>query len=108
MPLSIVYITTKDRAEAQAISRAIVSERLVACANIIDNAESFYWWEGAVQHEQEAIVIAKAPDTNIAALITRIKELHSYTCPCIVTLPIIGGNPPFLEWIKTEARNENH
>lgn len=100
----LVYITCKDADEARTIGRAIVDERLAACANIIDGMNSFYWWDGAVQSEREAVLIVKTKESLVPELTARVKALHSYKVPCVVALPIVGGNQDFLDWIELETR----
>jgi len=99
-----VYVTCKDADEARKIGRAIVEERLAACANVIDGMQSFYWWDGAVQSEHEAVLILKTKESLVPELTSRVKALHSYTVPCVVALPITGGNEDFLNWIERETR----
>jgi periplasmic divalent cation tolerance protein len=101
---SLVYITCKDKKQARTIGRALVEERLAACANIIDKMNSLYWWEGAVQDDSETVLIVKTRRTLVPALARRVKQLHSYTVPCVVTTPIVGGNADFLAWIGRETR----
>jgi len=90
--------------EARAIGKALVSSRLAACANIIDNINSIYWWEGEIQDDREVIVVAKTKESLVHELIDKVKSMHSYECPCIVSLPIIEGNRAFLDWIMNETR----
>lgn len=104
MTLNLIYITAKDRDEARRIGRALVEARLAACANVIDGVSSLYWWEGAVQDEAEALLIAKTRASLVPELIEKVKSLHSYSCPCIVSVPISDGNPEFLKWINDETR----
>ena len=104
MTLNLIYITAKDRDEARRIGRALVEARLAACANVIDGVSSLYWWEGAVQDEVEALLIAKTRESLVPELIEKVKSLHSYSCPCIVSVPISDGNPEFLKWINDETR----
>jgi len=100
----LVYITTSSRVEASAIGRAMVDERLAACANVLGDITSFYWWEGAVQEDGEVSLILKTQDHLVDRLTQRVKELHSYDCPCVVAIPIAAGNPDFLDWIVNETR----
>jgi periplasmic divalent cation tolerance protein len=81
----------------------LVEERLAACANIIGPVRSLYWWEGKLQDEPEAICLCKTRADLVARLAQRVKELHSYECPCVVAVPIVGGNPAFIEWIARET-----
>lgn len=99
----LVYITASSEEEALKIARDVVERRLAACANVLGKIRSVYWWQGAVQEEGEAALIVKTRVDLLDALTQRVKEIHSYTLPCIVALPIEGGNPAFLDWIDTET-----
>ena len=103
MEMVFVYITTKDAHQARTIGRTLVDERLAACVNIIDGMQSIYRWEGNTCEEGETVLIAKTRQSLFDALTRRVKELHSYSCPCIVALPITEGNTDFLEWIRLET-----
>lgn len=101
--INMVYITTRDMKEAVTIANALVNERLAACANIIDNMHSIYHWNGKLQTDKEAILIAKTVAKRIPELINRVKRLHSYECPCIVCLPVTDGIPEFLTWVTEQV-----
>lgn len=103
MSAVFVYVTAKDRAEALAIGRTLVEERLVACVNVLDGMRSLYWWEGKVQEEDEALFVAKTRSELMEKVVARVKELHSYQVPCVVALPVAAGNPDFLDWITAET-----
>jgi periplasmic divalent cation tolerance protein len=103
MAVMIVYATASDTAEAERIGRALVSERLAACANVIQAMRSIYWWEGRVQDSAEAVLILKTTDARLDAAIARIKALHSYDCPCIEAWPVAAGHPDFLDWVARET-----
>ncbi|HDZ89165.1 MAG: divalent-cation tolerance protein CutA [Deltaproteobacteria bacterium] len=106
METNFIYITTGSVEEARTIARDLVSSRLAACANIIDGMNSIYWWDGEVQEEKEVILLAKTRESLVPRLIHRVKAIHSYECPCIVSVPIVDGNPAFMEWIERETRQE--
>jgi periplasmic divalent cation tolerance protein len=103
MSVLLVWVTTGDVAEAQRIGRAVVTERLAACANVIPGVSSIYWWQGAVQESAEAVLILKTTDARVAALIARVKTLHSYDCPGIEALVVADGHPAFLDWVARET-----
>ncbi|PIV99820.1 MAG: divalent-cation tolerance protein CutA [Deltaproteobacteria bacterium CG17_big_fil_post_rev_8_21_14_2_50_51_6] len=103
MEVLMVYITASDLSEARKIGEAVVEERLAACVNIVDGAQSIYRWYGKIQHEKEAIIIAKTRKELLSMLIDRVRSLHSYECPCVVALPIEAGYEPFLEWVGSET-----
>ena len=103
MSAKLIYMTTPSRKEAEKIAEAVVTERLAACANILDGVTSIFHWEGKLCRENETVLILKTTEKKTDSLTARIKELHSYECPCIAVLPIEGGNPAFLEWIAREV-----
>ena len=103
MDVRLVYMTAGSRDEARSIGRALLASNLAACVNIIDNMNSLYMWEGDLQDDPEVIVIAKTSEQRIPALIDRVKALHSYECPCVLSIPVESGNPEFLAWIRDET-----
>ena len=107
MEFSVVYITATNRDEALGIARVLVGERLVACANVLDSVTSLYWWKDAVQADNEAILISKTRSDHVDRIIERVKELHSYECPCIVSWPITQGSPEYLSWLADETSQSN-
>ncbi len=104
MTHKLIYITAGSAEEAKRIGRALVEERLAACANVLGTVTSFYWWRGALQEDGEAALIAKTRTDLVDRLVERVKALHSYDCPCVVAVPIEAGNPAFLDWIEAETR----
>lgn len=100
-----VYITTRDHREAETIGRLLVEERLCACMNILPEMHSIYRWNGEINDDREAILIAKTMEDRLDRLRERVLALHSYECPCIVALPVEDGHPPYLNWIFRETRD---
>ncbi|QBG46157.1 divalent-cation tolerance protein CutA [Verrucomicrobia bacterium S94] len=100
----MVYVTAGDDAEAKRIARAVVQERLAACANILGGIQSVYSWRGDICEDHEVALILKTSGECKNELISRIREIHSYETPCIVFLPISDGHPAFLDWIDGETR----
>lgn len=98
-----LYVTARDDAEAQTIARTLVSERLVACANVLGAMQSYYWWDGEVQQGDEVALVLKTKRSRVAAATARIGALHSADCPCVVALDISGGHAEFLDWIVKET-----
>jgi periplasmic divalent cation tolerance protein len=105
MNTNLIYITTGSMDEAKTIGKELVSSRLAACVNIIDNMNSMYWWDGEIQDDREVIIIAKTRESIVPELIEKVKSIHSYECPCIVSLPISDGNKAFLEWVVKETKS---
>lgn len=103
MAETFIYVTCESEEQAASIGKALVGERLVACVNILGGMKSLYWWDGGVQSGEEVVLIAKTTETKVETVTERVKALHSYDVPCVVALPITGGNPDFLEWIRQET-----
>jgi periplasmic divalent cation tolerance protein len=104
MRLNLIYITAKNKEEAEKIGKELVESRLAACVNIIDNIHSWYQWEGKIQEDDEAILIAKTKESLMPEFIEKVKSMHSYECPCIVSLPLLDGNQDYLAWVQKETK----
>ncbi len=104
MTLATIYITAASQEEALAIGRAVVEARLAACANVFPGVTSIYWWEGSRQEDSEVVLILKTRHDLVDEVVAKVKELHSYECPCVVAFPIAGGNKDFLDWIARETK----
>ncbi|MCC5943232.1 MAG: divalent-cation tolerance protein CutA [Balneolaceae bacterium] len=104
--LRLVYVTAGSREEARKIGSTLVEEKLAACANIIDGMESIYRWKDAVQTEKECVLILKTSYSNVAKCTRRIKEIHSYDVPCVISINLAEqeGNPDYLEWILNNVQ----
>lgn len=100
MAAIVVIVTASNEDEAAKIGRALVDERLAACANIVPKIRSIYRWEGKVQDEPEALMLIKTTTERFELLTARVKELHSYSVPEIIALPIGAGSSDYLSWIE--------
>ncbi len=98
-----VYMTAGSVEEAKSIGQILVGQNLAACVNLLENMTSIYKWEEKLEESQEVIMIAKTRKTLMPKLIETVNSLHSYDCPCILELPIQGGDPDFLSWIKSQT-----
>ena len=101
----LVYITTGDMKEARSIGRTLIESKLAACVNIIDQMHSMYVWEGELQDDTEVILIAKTSEDCLDRLVTKVKSVHSYDCPCVIAWPIKAGNPAFLDWVGEQVQS---
>jgi len=99
----LVYVTTSDAAEARKLAHSALDRRLAACANILPEMESLYWWNGAIETAYECVLLFKTRRSLAHSLMEKIKVEHSYECPAILEVPIEGGNPDFLQWIGDET-----
>jgi periplasmic divalent cation tolerance protein len=101
--ISIVLVTAGSAEEAAMIGRTLIEERLGACANIVPHIRSIYRWRGKIYDEQEFLIIIKTRTSLFEAVQKRVKELHSYEVPEIISLPIALGLPQYLEWVEEET-----
>jgi periplasmic divalent cation tolerance protein len=104
MSIRFIYMTAGNLEEAQKISRDLVSSHLAACVNLFPHMNSIYIWDGKLQEESEVVMIAKTTRARVANLIARVKSQHSYSCPCMVSLKVEDGFPPFLEWVEESVK----
>jgi len=98
----IIYITCKDHAEAVSIGKYLLNNRLVACINIIKHVDSMYHWEGDLEIDNESLLVGKTEQRKLAQIVNEVTEIHSYDVPCIIALPVLSGNPEYLQWITNE------
>ena len=100
----VIFVTTSSPAEARKIGRALVKEKLVACANIIPQIRSIYYWQGEIYDEPEALMILKTRSGRIQKITKKVQSLHSYTVPEIIAFPVVAGSKEYLGWIHEVTR----
>ncbi len=99
-----IVVTDADAERLVALTRTLVEERLVACGQHVAPIRSVYRWEGAVHDEAEARVALHTRRSLVDAVVARAVELHAYDVPCVLAVPLVGGNPAYLRWIVQETR----
>ncbi len=98
--IKFFYITTPNKKEAERVAKKLLDKKLIACANIINNVRSYFVWKKKIQNSKEIIILGKTVAQNQKKIIQVVKDLHSYSVPCIIFLNIKNGNKDFLKWIK--------
>lgn len=101
--ISIILVTAGSEEEAARIGKALVEEKLAACANIVPRIRSIYRWKGEIHDEQEFLILIKTRTSHFPALRDRVRQLHSYEVPEIVAFPITRGLPDYLNWVVDET-----
>ena len=99
----VILTTTSNGEEAHKIANVLLSQRKVACVNIVPGISSLFWWQEKLDSAQESLLIAKTKASLLNEIVTLIREIHSYEVPEIIALPIIGGNQDYLDWIDKEV-----
>jgi periplasmic divalent cation tolerance protein len=97
--LRLILVTTGSEEQAVSIARALVSERLAACVNIVGPVRSIYRWRDAVNDDREYLLIIKTRATLYMKVETRVRELHSYEVPEVLALNADRGSPPYIKWL---------
>lgn len=86
MTKNLIYLTTKNKAEAKKIGRILIEEKLASCINAWEGVDSIYWWKRKIEETKEGILLIKTSEEKTKQVVNRIKTLHSYDCPCIIIL----------------------
>lgn len=100
----VILITVAKKGEAKKIAAKLLKEKLAACVNIMDKVESFFWWQGKIDHAAESLMVIKSTKAKFAKIVKTVLSAHSYTVPEIIALPIIAGHKPYLDWIDESLR----
>ena len=95
----VVLVTTATADEAADMARALVEERLAACANVIGPIRSLFRWAGNIDDATEHLLLAKARTADFGLVEQRVRALHSYEVPEVIALPIGAGSAPYLAWL---------
>jgi len=105
-PEIVVLVTASSAEEGARIAKTLVDEHLIACANMVSGLRSFFFWEGKMRDETETLLICKTMQPLIEKVIKRVKELHSYSVPEIIALPIVAGSKEYLSWIGETVKEQ--
>jgi periplasmic divalent cation tolerance protein len=98
-----VYTTFPSLVEAERAGRSLVERRLCACVNILPGMVSLYWWQGAIERGEEVVMIIKTRAALAEQVRAAVRELHSYTTPAVLVLPIESVDPDYNTWLIAET-----
>jgi periplasmic divalent cation tolerance protein len=99
----LVYTTFPSIVEAEAAGRTLVERRLCACVNILPGMVSLYRWQGAIERGDEVVMIIKTRASLAEAVRRVVKQMHSYTTPAILVIPVDRVDPDYNAWIMAET-----
>ena len=99
----IILTTTKDKKEAVKIAQGLLDAKLIACANIVDGVQSLFWWQGKIDSSKEVLLVLKTKKNLFKKVCAKVKSLHSYQTPEIISLPIVNGSEDYLGWINSSC-----
>ena len=98
-----VVITVDDPDWLVGFTRSLVADRLAACGQHVLSIRSVYRWQGAIEDEAEARVALHTRLNLVPRIVERTKQEHSYDVPCVIALPVVEGNPDYLDWVRAET-----
>ncbi len=96
----VVLVTAPSEVAALDLGRILVDEHLAACVNVVPGLTSIYLWEGRREETPEALLLIKTRPEGYAALQRRILELHPYSVPEVLGLPVAEGAPAYVQWVR--------
>jgi len=100
----VIFITVGSHDDAVKLARALIKEKMAACANIVGGVDSIFWWEGKVEEAKEHLLIVKSVDYMLDGITKRVKELHSYANPEIIAVKVAGGSGDYLDWVASNVQ----
>ncbi|OGQ84681.1 MAG: hypothetical protein A3F90_12180 [Deltaproteobacteria bacterium RIFCSPLOWO2_12_FULL_60_19] len=103
----VVLVTVGSSKEGERLARALVEEQLAACVNRIKGIQSIYRWQGQVEQSEEELLVIKSRRDLFECVKKRVQELHSYSVPEIIALPIVDGNENYLRWLEEELTRKD-
>ena len=99
-----VYTTWPSIVEAEKAGRNLVERRLTACVNILPGMITHYRWQGAIERAEETVMIIKTRASLAEPVRAAVKELHSYSTPAFLVIPIESVDDTYLEWLLAETK----
>ena len=96
----VCLITAPNPEKAREMARSLLQERLVACVNLVPGVSSLYWWEGEIQEDSEILMIVKTEQSRLEMLQERLPQLHPYSVPELLVLPVESGLSSYLDWVR--------
>ena len=102
----VVLTACGSEDEAARLARMLVEERLAACVAVTPRIRSFYHWQGKLEETEEWALTIKTRRDLFPALLARIEAVHSYQVPEVLALPVVEGNPDYIDWMQRELKQE--
>ena len=99
-----VVITAADAEWLAGFTHRLVADRLAACGHLVPAIRSVYRWQGTIEDEPEARVALHTRAALVPQIVARADAEHPYEVPCVLALPVTGGNPAYLDWVRAETR----
>ena len=102
----LILNTCPDRESAERMAELLVSEKLAACVNLIDNITSVYRWQDGIERDSETLLLIKSKQEHYPSIEATIQQHHPYEVPEVIALPLESGAPSYLEWVAQSTTKE--
>lgn len=99
----LIMVTTGGRDDAERLGEALVVEHLAACCSVVPTVHSFYYWEGQLKREHEALLLVKTVESRAEAVQEYVRSHHEYELPEILQVSVVGGSPAYLKWLEDQV-----
>lgn len=103
MDIVVVYCTVPNKKLAKDITKILMKHKLAACVSMIENVRSTFSWEGEICEEKEILMMIKTRRSNYGKIKLVIEDMHSYTVPEIIALPVVDCSEDYLKWLAKET-----
>jgi periplasmic divalent cation tolerance protein len=102
----LIMVTTGGRNDAERLGEALVVEHLAACCSVVPTVHSFYYWEGQLKREHEALLLVKTLESKANAVQEYVRTHHDYELPEILQIAVEGGSAAYLKWLEGQVVQE--
>jgi periplasmic divalent cation tolerance protein len=99
-------VTTGGRDDAERLGEALVVEHLAACCSVVPTVHSFYYWEGRLKREHEALLLVKTVESRAAAVQEYVLSHHDYELPEVLQVAVEGGSSAYLNWLAEQVAEQ--
>ena len=105
MDIIVVYCTVPTKKIAKDITKVLMKHKLAACVSMIENVKSVFSWDGEICEEKEILLMIKTRRANYGKVKLVIEDLHTYSIPEIIALPIVDCSEDYLKWLVKETES---
>ena len=105
MDIIVINCTVPSKKLAKDITKVIMKHKLAACVSMIENVKSVFSWDGEICEEKEILLMIKTRRTNYGKVKLVIEDVHSYSVPEIIALPVVDCSEDYLKWLVKETES---
>ena len=105
MDIIVIYCTVPNKKLAKSITKIIMRHKLAACVSMVDRVQSVFSWDGEICEEKEVLMMIKTRRANYGKIKLVIEDMHTYSVPEIIALPIVDCSEDYLKWIVKETES---